>query len=242
MDDINVFWITVIVITALLGLILVYRKLEKARTIQKNEMAINSICPRARILVNTDQYVFFVDDEMCTFGFDISGHMYRWTGIKAVFSSLNSIRLTHEDIPQDVEFGFYGQRMKPLSYSEVKAIEKEALVYVRKKLNITLQEHGVIPTHEYLHDGTIWGCDINSKQFYTTYSRAEVFDFADLMEVTIEDVSLNKNYGSKYIIHARVDDKLFPEGFEYDISFDEKNALFYDLLSMFKGIRARQKR
>ena len=235
--------IAIILVLVIVAIIIVVASGESKRKKNKAnvEQRIKEICLNARIVVNTGKYVFFVNDEAQTFGFDTSGNMYRLSGIRSIFTYQFGIAINHDDLKRSIELGKVYNSPLPLAPSDVKAIETEALASLRKRLAATLKQYGVTSTHEYIHDGTIWGCDINSAQFYTTYSTPEIKPFSDLLGVTIEDTSSNTYQESNYIIHVKTKDETLPEGFEYDIYFKAKDETFNNLLAMFKGIRNRQK-
>ena len=99
---------------------------------------------------------------------------------------------------------------------------------------------GITPTHEYEHEGTIWGCDLDARKFFTTYGMTQYYDFSYLRKVTVEDMRNNTLYDGSYIIHVIVKQDDGWEDTDFEISFHEQDATFYNLLAMFKGIRNRQ--
>lgn len=232
--------VLIIIIAVVVFVIKDSKKIKKGA--EEAEALIEENCPNARIIVNQGgKIVFFVDDVNQTFGYSTNGVMYSLSGIRSVFTYPYGIAINHDDVKGSIEIGKVYNSKNPLLPTHVKAIENEALKHLRTRLTTVLKQYGITPTHEYIHNGTIWGCDINSKMFYTTYSTPEVKSFSDLLGVTIEDTSNNTYIESNYIIHVRTREETIPEGFEYDIYFKSKDDTFNNLLSMFKGIRNRQK-
>lgn len=213
--------------------------------IDKRRTYVESIGPHARVIVNNGSHLFWVDDATKTYGTDCSGKCYDLNAVFALKTREGGITIQQRAKPQFVDIGKTFECNIPISTDEIKTIKKELLVYVRHKLEDTLASHGVIPTHEYEYNGVIWGCDLNSELFYTTYGGAEVHKFSNLIAVTIDngyDAATNLKLANKRIlVYVRVD--WDDEPFEYDINADninkEDEETWNALLSMFKGIRNR---
>lgn len=212
--------------------------------IARRKAYVASISPTARIIVNNGTHLFFMDDSKQIFGLDDSGKTYSFSGLNSMSVYKDCIKLMHNDSislcigrenpDQDITFS--------LDHVSIIAIKAELLPVLRKNLYVELQKYGVSPTHECEHDGEIWGCDLNSKKFYTACGYFSVYNFSDLRRVTIEDLRDNPLYDGSYIIHVYVkwyeDEEEYEE--EYDIHFALKDATFDNLLAMFKGIRNRR--
>jgi len=208
----------------------------------RRQRYVESISPNARIIVNNGIHLFFKDDVQQFFGFDESGNTYDFAGLFNISTYKYGIRFYHKD-SMDILIGKdYGRPSitYPLPTSQIDAIAREMIPVLRNNLYAELEKEGVTPTHEYEHDGCIWGCDINNKKFFMTYGCIQIFNFSDLKRVTVEDLTKNSLCDDNYIIHvfARQDGDL--DGFDYEISFYSKDEAFHKLLSMFKGIRNRQ--
>lgn len=212
-----------------------------AERIERMQTRVKEICPDAKIIVNNGTHLFFKDDTQEVFGKDGNGETYSYAGLLSISSYNDGISLYHKDA---IDFCIGKEpggnhTSLPLDRFSVEAIAEEMLPVLRQNLYAELEEYGVTPTHEYVHDGTIWGCDINTKKFYTTYGAPQIFAFSDLQKVTIEDMTNNTLSSSNYIIQAniRTSDDF---DMDFDIYFDSKDSTFWDLLSMFKGIRNRR--
>ncbi|MBQ2764443.1 MAG: restriction endonuclease [Firmicutes bacterium] len=127
----------------------------------------------------------------------------------------------------------------PLDNKSVLSIANVLLPILRKNLYNKLSSCGISPTHECVNDGEIWGCDINSKMFYNTFSSIHIYKFSDLRDVTMEDLRNNPNVKSNYRITVTVKDDFWTDGWDYTIYVDNEFIL-NNLLSMFKGIKERQ--
>lgn len=242
-------WIAILaVIAAVIVIIFFYassqeqkRKKLQAEYIERMEARVKEICPDAKIIVNNGTHLFFKDDGLEVFGKDGSGKTYSYAGLLSISTYNDGISLYHKDAIDLCIGKKYGgkQPSMPLDRFSVKMIEREMLPVLRKNLYAELEKNGITPTHEYVHDGEIWGCDVNAKMFYTTYGSPQVFAFSDLQKVTIEDMTNNTLCSASYIVHVNVktsDDF----DMDFDIYFDSKDSTFHDLLSMFKGIRNRR--
>lgn len=213
----------------------------RQETIERRKAYVASVSPTARIIVNNGTHLFFKDDIKQIFGIDESGKTYNFAGLHSIIVHRDGIDLMHRDSTslcvgkdyshQDTTF--------PLDFASVAAIKAELLPVLRKNLYTELQKAGISPTHEYEHDGEIWGCDINSKKFYTASGAFIIHNFSDLRRVTIEDLSNNSLCSSNYCIHVYVKWDNYDD-WEYEIYFQSKDATFDNLLAMFKGIQNRR--
>lgn len=218
---------------------------EVRNRIDKKCSYVESLGPKARVIVNNGTHLFWIDEATQTFGTDCSGKRYDLNAVFALKTREGGLSIQQRANPQFVDVGKSFDCQVPISNDESKAIKKELLVYIKKKLDDTLASHGVIPTHEYEYNGDIWGCDLNSEQFYTTYGGAAVYDFSKLIAVTIDngydEITNLKLANKRILVYVRVewDD----EPFEYTICADNANKddeeTWNALLSMFKGIRNR---
>lgn len=129
----------------------------------------------------------------------------------------------------------------PLDVASINAIYSEMMPVLRNNLHKFLKENGVHPTHEYELDGEIWGCDLDSQQFYCVCGCPQIYPFSDLIRVTIEDLRTNTLYDGSYIIHVYIkEDTPGLDDNEFEIHIKTPDATYYNLLAMFKGIRNRQ--
>lgn len=157
----------------------------------RRQRYVESISPNARIIVNNGIHLFFKDDVQQFFGFDESGNTYDFAGLFNISTYKYGIRFYHKD-SMDILIGKdYGRPSitYPLPTSQIDAIAREMIPVLRNNLYAELEKEGVTPTHEYEHDGCIWGCDINNKKFFMTYGCIQIFNFSDLKRVTVEDLT-----------------------------------------------------
>lgn len=127
-----------------------------------------------------------------------------------------------------------------LDHASVVAIENVMMPILRRNLYVELLENGIRPTHEYVHEGYIWGCDVKTKKFYNTEGFFQIYDFSDLHRVTIEDVSSNSLCSANYIVHVFIKQNDDGDDMESELYFKTQDKTYNNLLSMFKGIRNRQ--
>lgn len=214
-------------------------------TKERREKYAHSLGPSVRILVNDGVHFFFKDDEHEFFGLDESGKTYSFSGLESISKRQDSISLHHATafallIGKDIG---HPDTTTALDSSPIDLIYSEMMPILRKNVQRELNRYGIVPTHEYERDGYIFGCDLHSKQFYCVYACISVHDFSELKRVTVTDVSKNRLCSANYIISVYIKDpvKVFEESPSYTLYFDEKDAFFYNLLAMFKGIRNRQK-
>lgn len=210
--------------------------------IERRKAYAESLSPTARIIVNNGIHLFFKDDATQTFGFDESGKMYNYSGLHSVSVYKDAISFMHMDA-KDVTIGKSVRNQEttfPLDSISITAIKAELMPILRKNLYVELEKAGVSPTHEYEHDGEIWGCDINSKKFYVASGAFSIYNFSDMRRVTIEDLRNNSLYDGSYIIHVYVKWDGFDDDFDYQIHFNLKDSTFNNLLAMFKGIQNRK--
>ena len=213
----------------------------RQETIERRKEYVASISPTARIIVNNGTHLFFKDDIKQIFGIDESGKTYNFSGLHSISVYRDDIDLMHRDscslrVGKDYS---HQDTTLPLDPVSIAAIKAELLPVLRKNLYAELQKVGISPTHEYEHDGEIWGCDINSKKFYDTHGDFGIYDFSDLRCVTIEDLRDNSLFDGSYIIHVYVKWDGY-EDFDNEIHFKSRDATFDHLLAMFKGIQNRK--
>lgn len=215
---------------------------ELRAAIERRQKYVEAISPTARIIVNNGIHFFFKDDTQQIFGFDESGKTYDFAGLFDVNIYKDCIILRHKDILEICIGREIGKESGtfPLMQPYIDDIAKEVMPILRDNLHNELSKNGITPTHEYEHEGIIWGCDVNSKKFFMTYGCIQFYDFSDLKRVTIEDLTQNKLWDGNYVIVVTVKQEDIWDDFDYTISFQSKDATFNNLLSMFKGIRNRQ--
>lgn len=234
-----------IIIVAIVLIVLIFyssNKAKKAReeVIQRKKNFVESFSPNARIIVNNDNYLFFMDDEKQVFGIDDSGTTYSYSGLRSISTGRNHVHISHNNASwRGLEIGksvTSGDAVVPLDSTSISAITNEMLLILRKNLYERLSALNITPTHEYINKGVIWGCDINSRMFYCTYASIQIYDFSKLSSVKMEDFSDNPNlFGYKY----RIDIAIKDQDIDMLITLDDETTL-NDLLAMFKGIKNRQ--
>lgn len=213
-----------------------------AEVIERRTGYVKSIAPDAQIIVNNGIHLFFLDKAQQFFGIDESGKTYSFSGLLSISTYKDGVIFYHREPVSLVVGKDYGHQNTtfPLSADYVKAIAREMLPILRSNMYAELSLAGITPTHEYEHEGTIWGCDLNARKFYTTYGMTQYYDFSYLRRVTVEDMRNNSLYDGSYIIHVIVKQDDGWGDTDFEISFHERDETYYNLLSMFKGIRNRQ--
>ena len=240
--------ITILVLVAGVIICIAYAsaqaKKERAEIAERRRWYVESLSPTVRIIVNDGIHLFFKDDEQQFFGLDETGKKYSFDGLHSIHSYSDGIFFMHKDSCSLCVGKDYSQPDTTVALDSVSIskIYAEMMPVLRKNLRKELDKYGVNPTHEYEVDGSLFGCDINSRQFYMVYGSPTVYDFADLKKVTIEDVSNNSLCSFNYSIHVyiRHEDSFWDQYPECDIDFDSKDSTFNGILAMFKGIRNRQ--
>lgn len=214
-----------------------------AEIVERRRQYVEKLGPSTRIIVNNGTHFFFKDDEKQFFGIDESGRTYSFSGLHSVSKYKDGISFMHKDSVSLLVGKDYGHQESTISLDPVSinAIYAEIMPVLRRNLREELDRYSISPTHEYELDGEIWGCDINSKQFYCVYGSPQVFNFSDLLQVTVEDLRNNTLYDGSYIIHVYVKNDIPELGDrEFDIHIKTPDTIYYNLLAMFKGIRNRQ--
>lgn len=214
----------------------------RAEAKERKKQDILSIEPDARIIANDGNNVFFVIDKKDRFGTDTSGRTYTFSGIKSIQKYSDCIRIYHEDridglcVGKDVLNSF----TSPLDHSSIISIYSELMPILRKNFHKDLSEYNIKPTHEYEVNGELWGCDLNSKKFFTSSAFTQIFDFNDLMNVNVDNIENNTLIEGKRIINVSVWTDYSDEPVDFDLYFDNLDSTYNNLLAMFKGIRNRQ--
>lgn len=239
--------ITLLVVVGAFVIYIVYLSIKGSRqreeNINRRKNYVESLGPNTRIIVNDGVHLFFKNDEQEFFGVDECGKKYSFEGLHSIMRFKDSISFMHLDggslcIGKDC---VHPSTTIPLDANSINAIYSEMMPVLRNNLYKFLKENGVYPTHEYELDGEIWGCDLDSQQFYCVYGSPQVYSFSDLIRVTVEDLRTNTLYDGSYIIHVYVKENT--PGFddnEFEIHIKTPDATYYNLLAMFKGIRNRQ--
>ena len=216
---------------------------QREENINRRENYVESLGPNTRIIVNNGVHLFFKNDEQQFFGLDEHGKKYSFEGLQNIMRYKDGILFMHEDSLSLCIGKDYGRQSStiPLNPASVNAIYLEMMPVLRNNLHKFLEQNGVHPTHEYELDGEIWGCDLDSQQFYCVYGCPQIYSFADLIRVTVEDLRNNTLYDGSYIIHVYVkEDTPGLDDNEFEIHIKTPDATYYNLLAMFKGIRNRQ--
>lgn len=224
-------------------------KKQRAKAVERRKQYVSSIGPNARIIVNNGIHLFFKDDVQKIFGNDETGTTYSFEGLQSIQVNADSIIIHHVDC-KSITGILVGRDCityspsVPLDAKSVNAIYTEMMPVLRANLHEKLDIYGVKSTHEYEHEGSIFGCDINSEQFYMAYGCPAVYDFTDLLKVKFEDLSNDARCTANYIIYIYVRhhyDSSLDQYPECTIYFDTKDSTYYGILAMLKGIRNRQK-
>lgn len=211
----------------------------KAEIIERRQNFVSSKSPTARIIVNNGTHLFYIDSEQGYFGVDETDKTYDLENIQSVNIYKECISIIH-----NTTFLYIGREPSrpnettPLDAISISLIAAVVLPILRENLHKKLATHGIESTLEYEHDGTIWGCDLNSKIFYSTFGYIRLHSFSDLLSVEVEDLSNNTLYDGNYIIRVAIKTD-FDWDDEIDLTFYSKNKMFYDLLTMFKEIKKR---
>ena len=214
----------------------------REETISRRKQYVESIAPNAQIIVNNGIHLFFKDDEQQIFGLDESGKTYNYAGLHCISSGSDTISFYHKESVSLCVGKDYSRQDSTVSidHTSVLAIENAMMPILRRNLYVELLENGVRPTHEYVHEGIIWGCDINSKKFYNTSGSFQIYDFSYLRRVTVEDVSNNSLCSANFIVHVFIKQDYGWDDMECEIYFKSQDMTYHNLLAMFKGIRNRQ--
>lgn len=219
------------------------KKIREENIARRNKY-VESIGPNARAIVNDSLHLFFKDDVQEIFGVNDSGTTYSFDGLLSINKNRDGIAFLHKDAIGFLTVGKDTMQDKltfALDDFAINDIYTEMMPVLRKNLKKELVRNGVNPTHEIVHDGEIWGCDLNSKQWYCAYGCPQVYKFSDLKKVTIDDVSNNSLCESNYIVNVYVEhEDTLVDYPDFTLYFDSKDAIFNNLLAMFKGIRNRQ--
>lgn len=207
--------------------------------IERRKNFVSSKSPTARVIVNNGTHLFYIDSEQGYFGVDETDKTYDLENMQSVNIYKEGISIIH-----NTTFLYIGREPSranettPLDSISISLIAAVVLPVLRENLHKKLVTHGIEPTLEYEHDGTICGCDLSSKVFYTTFGSISLYDFSALRSVKVEDLSNNTLYDGNYIIRIAIKTD-FSWDDEIDFTFYSKNKMFYDLLTMFKEIKKR---
>lgn len=210
-----------------------------AEIIERRKNFVVSKSPTARVIINNGIYLFYIDSEQGYFGLDESGKTYKLDKIQSVNTYKDCITIIHNN-----DFLHIGREPSkyeetvPLDILSVSLIAAVVLPVLKDNLHRKLAEHGVVPNFEYEHDGIIWGCDLKSKVFYSTFGYIRLHSFSDLRSVKEEDLSRNTLYDGNYIINIAIK-TMFDFDDDIDLTFYSKDAKYYDMLTMFKEIKKR---
>lgn len=216
---------------------------QREENINRRKNYVESLAPDTRIIINDGVHLFFKNDEQQFFGLDEHGKKYSFEGLHSIMRSKDGISFMHKDSVSLCIGKDYGHQTTtfPLDVASINAIYSEMMPVLRNNLHKFLEKNGVHSTHEYELDGEIWGCDLDSQQFYCVYGCPQIYPFSNLIRVTVEDLRNNTLYDGSYIIHVYVKENT--PGFddnEFEIHIKTPDATYYNLLAMFKGIRNRQ--
>lgn len=210
-----------------------------AEIIERRKNFVVAKSPTARVIINNGIYLFYIDSEQGYFGLDESEKTYKLDEIQSVNTYKDCITIIHNN-----DFLHIGrdpskyEETVPLDILSVSLIAAVVLPVLKDNLHRKLAEHGVVPNFEYEHDGIIWGCDLNSKIFFSTFGYIRLHPFSDLLSVNVEDLSSNTLYDGNYIINISIK-TMFDFNDDIDITFYTRDNKYYDMLTMFKEIKKR---
>ena len=173
------------------------------------------------------------------FGVDETDKTYDLENIQSVNTYKDCITIIHNTT--FIHIGREPSRPNetiPLDILSVSLIAAVVLPVLRNNLHKKLEAHGVVSSLEYEHDGIIWGCDLKSKVFYSTFGYIRLHSFSDLRSVKEEDLSRNTLYDGNYVINIAIK-TMFDFDDDIDLTFYSKDAKYYDMLTMFKEIKKR---
>ena len=214
---------------------------DKAREeiIERRKNFVSAKSPTARVIVNNGTHLFYIDSERGYFGVDETDKTYDLENIQSVNTYKDCITIIHNN-----DFLHIGrdpskyEETVPLDILSVSLIAAVVLPVLKDNLHRKLAEYGVVPNFEYEHDGIIWGCDLNSKIFFSTFGYIRLHPFSDLVSVNVEDLSSNTLYDGNYIINISIK-TMFDFNDDIDITFYTRDSKYYDMLTMFKEIKKR---
>ena len=161
---------------------------------------------------------------------DESGETYSYSGLQSIFKTNNYISFIHNETGKHLYLGkdISGKDISvPLDLKSILKIYMAMMPIVKQNLYQELDKYGIESTHEYVVDETIWGCDINSKQFYCLSGCPFVFDFSGLRKVTVEDLRSNTLYDGSYIIHVFAKPKYWDEE-EFEIHIKSPDKTYFN--------------
>ena len=224
----------------------------KVEAIKQKESSFKAKYPNAKIIVNDGTNFFFMDDTKQVYGKSEDGPVYKYDNVSSLGKFPKCFTITDMTFKQ-FPAGFLpnytnitiGQNydtpsIPALSASDNNDIYHAMMPILRRNLYKVLEENGVVPSHEYENQGDIWGCDLNSRKFYTTFTRPEVHDFEDLIDVRVENYDNSPLIDTKRIIQVQID---LGDGMDTEMSimFFSPDSTFHNILKMFKGIKNRQR-
>lgn len=210
--------------------------------IERRQRFLETIGPNARAIVNNGQHFFFVDDTRRIFGLDETRKVYSYEGLQSVGTFRDCITFMHQDsVSLSVGKSPMVEGSLPLDTASVTAIANVMLPILHKKLHNELAVHAITPTYEYEHEGVFWGCDMQSKFFYSTFGCIQIHPFSALNRITVEDMTNNSLYDGSYIIRLYIKSEVFDDDDEFDLTFHAMDAKFNSMLTMFKEIRKRRR-
>lgn len=188
----------IIILTVVIYIVCISIKATQQRQekIERRKAYVESLGANTRVIVNNGTHLFFKNDEQQFFGLDEYGKKYSFEGLHSISRSKDGISFMHKDSVSLCIGKDYSHQSAtiPLDAACVSAIYSEMVPVLRKNLHKFLEENGVHPTHEYELDGEIWGCDLDSQQFYCVYGCPQIYPFSDLIRVTVEDLRTNTLY------------------------------------------------
>lgn len=210
-----------------------------AEIIERRKNFVSAKSPTARVIVNNGTHLFYIDSERGYFGVDETDKTYDLENIQSVNTYKDCITIIHNTT--FIHIGREPSRPDetiPLDIVSVSLIAAVVLPVLRNNLHKKLEAHGVVSSLEYEHDGIIWGCDLKSKVFYSTFGYIRLHSFSDLRSVKEEDLSRNTLYDGNYIINIAIK-TMFDFDDDIDLTFYSKDSKYYDMLTMFKEIKKR---
>ncbi len=233
-------FILIIAIVAVLALVLISLNAHAStQVIERREAYVRTLGNNLRTVVNNGTWLFYAATDGKMFGFDESTPPCRAQDLCSFSVIRGTVSIYQSVSPNRITVGSH---TAPLTKEQTKAICDVLYPIMRQKLQEQLAQRDIHPDKEFAHNGAIWGCDTKKKILYTTQHGISFYRFCDLLSVTVDDGREGAYKVAAKRIHPVVR-AAYPEGeaFEYDLYFYDVDATYYDLVAMFKEIRAHRR-
>ena len=234
----------VLVFLALFVLFCIYLdakgKKQRQKSIKEIDEYVKQLGDDIRVVVNDGRNLFYVDDVTQTYGIDKSGKKYNFDDINSVSTHKGGLTIQQGD-GGFIEIGKTINNLNIMSQWDINSILVEVQKPIKYKLSRRLEANGITPRAIFDCSGSLWGCDLDSRVFFTTKGGISFYNFSDFLGATVEDPPELKGMDAAAIIHLRVKSECDLSGeFEYDIYFNEKNGAYFGMIDMIKGIKNRR--